>query len=927
MKINSPLLFRLSERLREDRILSRNIGGKIQPPYADLFPTHKHMKINRFLPPAQSRSYTVSPQARLGSSYRAPLPSQTEEFARFRSLQSPFGRFMPQRTQPAYQPSRQPYGYPRHLGDNSTVSAPPMAHGDQLTQRQIPPTSLTLGAPQSTRNQELVPPSRPLNQNPGVPLRQPMQFLPPRPLAPAYQAEAGEETDRDPLEDRKVMDDIQDESETYYADNQFDEIFAGFVGVESVCSHCHSAFPSKTLLHKHLKGCSVRPAQSHRSLHLPLPTVSIVESTSLASGIGTGFGFRGWSYASVLVALTPGPPPDIVNPDALGCLDTGCAVTLIDRERLARLLPDQPINKMATPLSVRGIGSSKHETGEYVCAPLYLIGTKDDDSPAYACLRRELHLVDGLKANMLIGNDIIGPEGILIDISKGSVYISSCGIKLMVDAKQRGPFIRREILAESNIVLPPHSERLIPFISPNLPDDRDFIFHPSPAPRSLTFFSHLIDRNNSAVVARNDSDHAFQVPRKFRLGAVTEMYYENCYLSGLGPEHAECPPIHAPPILSSGVSISAVDPALETRLSNEIMVYGEPEVVSRFKDLTEEFPSIWTSQGFVDIPPKRWMTVPLRSDWESKVSEIKPRVYPLGHKARKVVNETFDKLQSQGRLEYTRSQTPFSFPVFVVWKTNAKRERKGRAVVDIRKLNDMVIPDSYSLPLQSEIIANVHGYSNLAVLDAASFFYMWRLHPDHRFMFTVMTHRGQETFKVPIMGFINSITYVQREIDTILRAVRDWARAYIDDIICGATSVEDLLQKLRILFEIFVAKNISIQPTKTYLNYPDVGLLGQRINSLGLATADDKLKAIRLLKYPDTLGALEYYLGLTGYLRSYVHFYAQLAEPLHSLKTSLLKGAPIAGPQRRSFASKTKLPLPTRAEDQQLNRCCFYPGY
>lgn len=44
-------------------------------------------------------------------------------------------------------------------------------------------------------------------------------------------------------------------------------------------------------------------------------------------------------------------------------------------------------------------------------------------------------------------------------------------------------------------------------------------------------------------------------------------------------------------------------------------------------------------------------------------------------------------------------------------------------MVDIQKLNEMVLPDSYLLPLQSEIIANVQGYTNLVVLDAASFFY------------------------------------------------------------------------------------------------------------------------------------------------------------------------------------------------------------
>lgn len=56
-----------------------------------------------------------------------------------------------------------------------------------------------------------------------------------------------------------------------------------------------------------------------------------------------------------------------------------------------------------------------------------------------------------------------------------------------------------------------------------------------------------------------------------------------------------------------------------------------------------------------------------------------------------------------------------------------------------------------------------------------------------------------------------------------------------------------------------------------------MGLFGQRVNSLGLITFDEKLKAIYLLTYPNTLGALEYYLGLIGYLQSCIYFYAQLA--------------------------------------------------
>ena len=125
--------------------------------------------------------------------------------------------------------------------------------------------------------------------------------------------------------------------------------------------------------------------------------------------------------------------------------------------------------------------------------------------------------------------------------------------------------------------------------------------------------------------------------------------------------------------------------------------------------------------------------------------------------------------------------------------------------------------------------------------------------------------------------------------------MRAWAQAYVNDIICEAKSLTDLLQKLRIFFDIFFEYNISIKPTKSFLNDPDVGILGQQVNSLGLTTSEEKLRAVRHLTYPETLGALEYYLGLTGYLRNYIHFYAQLATPLQAVKTSLLRDAPISG--------------------------------
>lgn len=121
-----------------------------------------------------------------------------------------------------------------------------------------------------------------------------------------------------------------------------------------------------------------------------------------------------------------------------------------------------------------------------------------------------------------------------------------------------------------------------------------------------------------------------------------------------------------------------------------------------------------------------------KSDWEENVSargKARAKIYPLGNKDREVVDETFDKLQSQGRLEYTKNRTPFGYPVFVIWKTT-NGERKGRAVVNIRGLNDLTLPNAYPLPLQADVITSIRNCPFITVIDAASFIYQWRAQID-----------------------------------------------------------------------------------------------------------------------------------------------------------------------------------------------------
>jgi len=261
-------------------------------------------------------------------------------------------------------------------------------------------------------------------------------------------------------------------------------------------------------------------------------------------------------------------------------------------------------------------------------------------------------------------------------------------------------------------------------------------------------------------------------------------------------------------------------------------------------------------------------------------------------------------------------------PVFVVWKWVtridkngvSKLKRVGRAVVDNRPTNKNLVPDLYLLPAQDDIIAMARGKRFITIVDAAKFFYQWRIHPDYDRHQAIISHRGQEILHVVAMGNSNSIAYVQRQIDDILRAFREWCRTYVDDVFAVSDALEEHIQHLHLLFSKLQEYNITLDPKKARIGFPSLTLLGKNIDSLGITTTDEKVKAIRSLLFPRTYKQLETYLGMTGDLRHYIRGYAYKAEPLQARKTALLKGSPMKGAPRRAWSERSQLNEPTESE-------------
>ena len=145
---------------------------------------------------------------------------------------------------------------------------------------------------------------------------------------------------------------------------------------------------------------------------------------------------------------------------------------------------------------------------------------------------------------MLIGTNIIGPEGIIINLREKKAYVSSYAIILEIDTKQQGSFIRRKLSAQHNLIVTPHSQALISFPSPGLPSDRDFFFEQSPSQGRIILFSHLIHHNMSSILLRNDSREqgSSDLHKTIDLGRLQKCFTRMFFMISSTPEYTACPP-------------------------------------------------------------------------------------------------------------------------------------------------------------------------------------------------------------------------------------------------------------------------------------------------------------------------------------------------------------------------------------------------
>ena len=179
----------------------------------------------------------------------------------------------------------------------------------------------------------------------------------------------------------------------------------------AVCRTCKETFPSRNALFAHV----------NKELHFLRSCITsksfrpIVASKAQRRKVGTGTAFKDFSYCEVRYQFSP------TSPDSWGCADTGSGMSLVDESVLESGALSS--RKSQSPVHIKGLGDEMYLSKESVVLDVFF---PDVTNTRLAKITREFHIVQDMDCGLLIGNDIIEPEGIVINLAKKRMQISAC---------------------------------------------------------------------------------------------------------------------------------------------------------------------------------------------------------------------------------------------------------------------------------------------------------------------------------------------------------------------------------------------------------------------------------------------------------------------------------------------------------------------
>ena len=157
----------------------------------------------------------------------------------------------------------------------------------------------------------------------------------------------------------------------------------------------------------------------------------------------------------------------------------------------------------------------------------YIEVKNENKKTVRACFRKEIHIVDDLKINMFIENDVMKSKDINVLSNKKIAYIKSCKIIVSVKIRSFEILIIKSVHLRKITLIFFHSKISMKINHLIVFNFRDFFKFDEI--NLLIVYAHLVNAFTNEILFQNEFNRFIKVLRNYRLERFIKLKYINVY--------------------------------------------------------------------------------------------------------------------------------------------------------------------------------------------------------------------------------------------------------------------------------------------------------------------------------------------------------------------------------------------------------------
>ena len=226
-----------------------------------------------------------------------------------------------------------------------------------------------------------------------------------------------------------------------------------------------------------------------------------------------------------------------------------------------------------------------------------------------------------------------------------------------------------------------------------------------------------------------------------------------------------------------------------------------------------------------------------------------------------------------------RSDSPWSSGLHMV----PKKDGTIRSCRDYRRLNGRTSGDSYPIPHLHDFTASLSGSRIFSKVDLFKGYHQIPFHADDNPKTAIATPFGLFEF---LKDAVRAKMF-QRLMDSVTSQLTG-VFVYLDDMLVASPTAQQHERDLRNLFTSLARFGLVLNVNKCVFGVSELQFLGHTVSQQGIKPLPDKVLAVKNFERPQSVRALQRFLGMVNFYRRFLPGVTAVMRPL----TDVLAGAP-----------------------------------